>query len=104
MGIGSAVEEQGLRFLILFNMAYIPVAVKNYGLGFIPEVTLWRFLTAIFLVEIPFASIWAFIGSSAAQELQTDGTSLTSSAEVRSIISGAKGGGSHLRLAVLHVV
>lgn len=64
-GIGSAVQHQGLRFLVLFNLLYIPVAVKNYGLGFVPEITLWRFLVAIFVVEVPVASAWAFIGSSA---------------------------------------
>merc|ERR1719401_2210900 len=38
-GVGRAVEERGMRFLIMFNLAYVPVAVKNYGLGFVPEVS-----------------------------------------------------------------
>jgi uncharacterized membrane protein YdjX (TVP38/TMEM64 family) len=64
-GVGQAVEEQGFPFLILFNLLYIPVAVKNYGLGFIPEVTLSKFIAAVLCVEIPMASIWAYVGATA---------------------------------------
>lgn len=101
-GVGSAVEEQGLRFLILFNLAYMPAAVKNYGLGFVPEVKLLDFLTAIFLVEIPLASIWAFIGNRVAHELDAEGVSLSDFAAVRDSISGAAAG-SHLKTGVLLV-
>lgn len=101
-GIGSAVEEQGLRFLILFNLAVMPVAIKNYGLGFVPEVSTFKFVAAIFIVEIPMASIWAFIGSAAAQELENDGISLTNVTEVHNVISGASKV-SPLKLCILAV-
>lgn len=64
-GVGEAVEEQGLPFLILFNLLYIPVAIKNYGLGFIPQVSLSNFIAAILCVELPLASIWAYVGAAA---------------------------------------
>eukprot|EP00930_Biecheleria_cincta_P000010 TRINITY_DN10001_c0_g1_i2.p1 TRINITY_DN10001_c0_g1~~TRINITY_DN10001_c0_g1_i2.p1 ORF type:complete len:226 (+),score=31.39 TRINITY_DN10001_c0_g1_i2:167-844(+) len=66
-----AVEEQGLRFLVMFNLAYVPVAVKNYGLALVPEVQLPQFVTAIFIVEVPLASIWACLGNAAAGEFPT---------------------------------
>eukprot|EP00930_Biecheleria_cincta_P000009 TRINITY_DN10001_c0_g1_i1.p1 TRINITY_DN10001_c0_g1~~TRINITY_DN10001_c0_g1_i1.p1 ORF type:complete len:274 (+),score=41.35 TRINITY_DN10001_c0_g1_i1:167-988(+) len=70
-GVGKAVEEQGLRFLVMFNLAYVPVAVKNYGLALVPEVQLPQFVTAIFIVEVPLASIWACLGNAAAGEFPT---------------------------------
>jgi len=103
-GIGAAVEEQGLRFLVLFNLAYVPVAVKNYGLGFIPEVSLGKFVAAIFIVEVPMATVWAFVGSGAAQGLEAEGLSLTSPGEVRGALAGTRGGShSHVKLGVLIV-
>merc|ERR1712241_977774 len=91
-GVGTAVKEQGLRFIVLFNFAYVPVAVKNYGLGFVPEVSLGKFVLAIFIVEIPMASIWAFFGSSAARSLESQGISLSNATAVHDAISGASGG------------
>lgn len=88
-GIGAAVDEQGMRFLLLFNLAQMPVAIKNYGLGFVPEVSVLKFVGAIFIVEVPMAAMWAFIGSTAAQELEDQGVSLTNATEVHNAISGA---------------
>lgn len=91
-GVGAAVEEQGLRFLILFNLAYMPVAVKNYGLGIVPQVSLGQFLAAILMVEVPFASVWAFIGDRVAQQFDADGISFTNATEVRSALTGGTTG------------
>lgn len=71
-GVGRAVDERGLGFLVLFNLLYVPVAIKNFGLGFVPEVQFWQFFVSIFIVEIPMATIWAFVGSTA----RTNGTDL----------------------------
>lgn len=87
-GVGKAVEEQGLRFLILFNLAYVPVAIKNYGLGFIPEVPLYLFVAAIICVEVPMASIWASIGSAAAADLAAAGLLDTNATAVRIAVAG----------------
>jgi len=86
-GVGRAVDEQGFRFLVLFNLAYVPVAVKNYGLGFVPGVPLLKFVAAIFVVEVPIASLWATIGSSAASEFQLDGGSVTNTTAVQDALS-----------------
>jgi len=74
-GIGKAVDEQGFRLLLLFNMAHIPAAIKNYGLGMVPEVPLLSFLAATFVVEVPQATIWASIGSAVAVEFDDAGLS-----------------------------
>lgn len=87
-GVGKAVEERGLRFLVLFNIAYVPVAVKNYGLGFVPEVPLYKFVAAIFIVEVPMASIWACIGSAAAADLTASGASISNSTATHAAITG----------------
>jgi len=100
-GIGAAVKEQGLRFVVLFNLAYVPVAVKNYGLGFVPEVSLGKFVTAIFIVEVPMASIWALIGSSAACALDSEGISLSNATAVHDAINGAGGSGSQAKCLLL---
>jgi len=86
-GVGKAVEEHGFRFLLLFNLAPMPVAVKNYGLGFVPEVRLSSFILAIMVVEVPMASMWAFIGSSAASEVSAMDTTAVHSA----IVNGGPG-------------
>lgn len=101
-GVGLAVEEQGLRFMVLFNLAYVPVAVKNYGLGFVPEVDIWRFLLAILIVEIPMALIWSSVGSFAAQRLEADGITFDNVTAVEEELSEAKGGTS-LRICLLAV-
>lgn len=67
--VGKATEQHGIRFLALFSLAYIPVAVKNYGLGFVKEVPLHKFVAAVILAEVPFAAVWAFIGSQSAKSL-----------------------------------
>jgi len=90
-GVGKAVEEKGLRFLVLFNLAYVPVAVKNYGLGFVSEVPLHKFVAAIFIVEVPMASIWACIGSAAAADFEAaGGSSSNSTAASDAIHNGIK--------------
>jgi len=103
-GVGQAVEEQGLRFLVLFNLACVPVAVKNYGLGFVPEVPLPLFVAAIFMIEIPMASIWATIGSVVAGDLEAAGVS-SSNASVAgaAIASGPAKAGWQLKLSLLVV-
>lgn len=101
-GIGQAVEEQGLRFLLLFNLAYVPVAVKNYGLGFVPEVPLLLFLQSIFIVEIPLATIWAFIGNVIAADLTKNGVSLTNTTAVyAALVDGPGRGGWQLKCGLL---
>jgi len=86
-GVGRAVEEQGFRFLVLFNLAYVPVAVKNYGLGFVPGVPLLQFVASIFVIEVPIASVWASIGSAAASEFKLDGVSFTNITAVEDALS-----------------
>lgn len=86
-GVGRAVEDQGFRFLVLFNLAYVPVAVKNYGLGFVPGVPLHKFVAAIFVVEVPIAFLWASIGSAAASEFKLDGESITNTTAVQDALS-----------------
>jgi len=113
-GVGNAIEEEGLRFLVLFNMAYVPVAVKNYGLGFVPEVHLAKFVLAIIIVEVPMASIWATIGNAAAQDLLANGVTLTNVTAVQEVILGAHEGvalkgclllvGGGAVLTVMHIV
>lgn len=97
-GVGRAVEQQGLRFLVLFNLAYVPVAVKNYGLGFVPEVPLHLFLVAICIVEVPMASIWASVGNEAAISMATSGNATDAAS---SLFSGAHHGNSTVRTVLL---
>jgi len=113
-GVGKAVQEDGLKFLILLNMAYVPVAVKNYGLGFIPEVSLFKFVASIFIVEVPMACIWASFGNAAANNLEEAGISLSNATAVHDAVSiahqslGVKAGlflcGFGAIFIVLHVI
>eukprot|EP00928_Gymnodinium_smaydae_P071728 TRINITY_DN55230_c0_g1_i1.p1 TRINITY_DN55230_c0_g1~~TRINITY_DN55230_c0_g1_i1.p1 ORF type:complete len:291 (-),score=37.83 TRINITY_DN55230_c0_g1_i1:217-1089(-) len=98
-GVGKSVEERGFRFLILFNLAYVPVAVKNYGLGLVPNVPLHLFVLAILVVEVPMATIWASIGSAAAAELGVNATN--SSAAEEAIAHGHAHGGFWLKAFLL---
>jgi len=101
-GVGTAVEEHGFRFLILFNLAYIPVAVKNYGLGMVPQVTLGKLLAAVLIIEVPIASMWALIGDRAAHDFEVNGISFTNATEVRHILAGGSVG-SPVRWGILGV-
>jgi len=100
-GVGKAVESQGLRFLILFNMAYVPVAVKNYGLGFVPEVPLLKFVLAIFIVEVPSAALWVSIGNAAGDEIRSAGLKANGTLASAVVADGVKQTNWRLKAAFL---
>lgn len=103
-GVGRAVDEQGFRFLVLFNLAYVPVALKNYGLGLVPEVRLHVFLLAILVIEVPIASMWACVGSSAADRLFGGGVLLVNeTAAGQALEDGARSQNMILKAALLIV-
>jgi len=103
-GIGKAIDEQGFRLLLLFNMAHIPAAIKNYGLGMVPEVPLFSFLAATFIVEVPQASIWASIGSAVAVEFDDAGLSATDVTAMKQALASSSARASwQLKLGILSV-
>jgi len=87
-GVGRATQEHGLRFLVLFNLAYVPAAIKSYGLGFVKEVPLMQFVIAIFIIEVPAATISCFLGNLAAEQFAADGLSISNSTAMFNELSG----------------
>lgn len=100
-GVGRAVQEHGLRFLVLFNLAYVPVAIKNYGLGFVPEVPITKFLLAILITEVPMGTIWSYAGSVAAQAFASSRQSASDGAAVSRAVTKASPGSMYLKVILV---
>jgi uncharacterized membrane protein YdjX (TVP38/TMEM64 family) len=62
-GIQSVINHQVITVVFLVRAAYIPMAIKNYGLSMCPGVTLRTFVLASSLVNVPYSAMWAWWGS-----------------------------------------
>merc|ERR1719469_211182 len=58
----------------------------------IREVPFWKFVAAIFIIEIPFASGWAYIGSVAAASIIDGDGDLRNATAIREALSEDGGG------------
>jgi uncharacterized membrane protein YdjX (TVP38/TMEM64 family) len=59
----TTINDKSLIIITLVRVAYIPMAVKNYGLSICPGLNLCVFATVSSLVNLPYSIMWAFWGS-----------------------------------------
>ena len=58
------VRRGGFSAIVAVRLMYAPMALKNYGLGLL-DVPRWQILAAGALTALPFAALWAYIGTTA---------------------------------------
>jgi uncharacterized membrane protein YdjX (TVP38/TMEM64 family) len=62
-GFLMAFERHPWRMLILVRLAFIPTAIKNYGIPCLP-VRFWVYFWTSLITIVPYSIMWAQIGSS----------------------------------------
>eukprot|EP00667_Euglena_gracilis_P009145 EG_transcript_9280 len=72
-----AITDKMLTVVFLVRAAYIPMAVKNYGLSICPGVSLLTFSTVSSLVNVPYSVMWAWWGSELQAEQEDSPTALS---------------------------
>eukprot|EP00937_MAST-01D_sp_MAST-1D-sp2_P008091 g8091.t1 len=61
----AAVAARGWRLVLPFQFAYLPIAIKNYGLAVCSDVSLWLFTWTLLVGEAPGTVATALVGESA---------------------------------------
>ena len=59
-----AFKKGGFRVIALVRAMYLPMALKNYGFA-VMDIPLSHIIAAAVMTGLPFASMWAYVGSSA---------------------------------------
>ena len=59
------VSHKSILPLMLFRAIYLPLNVKNFGLGAMAAIPVRRILAACLLTGFPFAVVWTFLGTKA---------------------------------------
>lgn len=62
--IEKLVLRGGFPSVLVVRLIYMPMVVKNYGLGLL-DVPRWQILLAGFLTAAPFACLWTYCGTKA---------------------------------------
>jgi uncharacterized membrane protein YdjX (TVP38/TMEM64 family) len=64
----ESVENKPIAMILLTRLAFIPMAVKNYGISVIRSVPFNKFTLCTIIGSIPFTLVWSYFGS-ASQDL-----------------------------------
>jgi uncharacterized membrane protein YdjX (TVP38/TMEM64 family) len=82
--LGSAIRTRPFWTVGLIRAAPLPIALKNYGLGMMPELPTSVFMLMTFGVNVPFSVAWTLTGSSASslQEAVQSGGAGSSSGQI----------------------
>lgn len=64
LAMEKAVKAEGFPVLVMIRLMFMPMLLKNYGLGSldIPVVQIWL---ASLIASVPFATLWTAVGASA---------------------------------------
>ena len=63
--LDRAVGQQGWRIVLPFQLAFIPVSLKNYGLSMVPGCSGDLFAWTNFVAELPMTIVFVYAGSAA---------------------------------------
>jgi len=90
--LGSAIRTRPFWTVGLIRAAPLPIALKNYGLGMMPELQTSVFMLMTLGVNVPFSVAWALTGSSASslqEAVQSGGAGSSSGKIITSLITAA---------------
>eukprot|EP00668_Euglena_longa_P003344 GGOE01003917.1.p1 GENE.GGOE01003917.1~~GGOE01003917.1.p1 ORF type:complete len:276 (+),score=74.96 GGOE01003917.1:39-830(+) len=73
----AEMTDKMLMLVFLVRVAYIPMAVKNYGLSVCPGVSLLTFSAVSSLVNVPYSVVWSWWGSELQMEQDGSPTALS---------------------------
>lgn len=65
-GICLGLREQPVKMVLLIRLSWLPIAVKNYGMGVLP-VTLFQFMLAMIFVASPYTVMFVLVGNAITQ-------------------------------------
>jgi uncharacterized membrane protein YdjX (TVP38/TMEM64 family) len=88
--LGSAIRTRPFWTVGLIRAAPLPIAIKNYGLGMLPELPTSVFMLMTMSVNVPFSVAWALTGSSASSlqdAVQSGGAGSSSGRMITSLIT-----------------
>jgi len=60
----KAVKSEGFPMIVMIRCAYLPMLLKNYGLGCL-DISIFEIWVASLFASLPFASLWTAVGASA---------------------------------------
>jgi uncharacterized membrane protein YdjX (TVP38/TMEM64 family) len=75
----ESIIEKPMTVIFLTRIAFIPMAVKNYGISIIRSVPLGKFTLCTVVGSIPFTLVWSYFGSASEGLIALSGSQETKS-------------------------